>query len=159
MNDRLLRFFFLIFYCVLAQDYTESEKAFITALGLSSYDVLKKSTSKRIVCYDNVGCFENTPPFNNAAFYLPISPAESKTDFQLYTIGIGPDRLSYTNESSIKFSKYNKNYPLKIVIHGFQNSGLSPWVIQIVNNLLVAVIIIFYSTCAQDEIVSFIFIT
>jgi hypothetical protein len=148
----------LIFYRVLAQDYTESEKAFITALGLSSYDVLKKSTSKRIVCYDNVGCFENTPPFNNAAFYLPISPAESKTDFQLYTIGIGPDRLSYTNESSIRFSKYNKNYPLKIVIHGFQNSGLTPdiqtyWVIQIVNNLLVAVIIkfLFYMCSRQNH--------
>jgi hypothetical protein len=158
MNDRLLRFFFLIFYCVLAQDFTESEKAIITALGLSSYDVLKKSTSKRIVCYDNVGCFENTPPFNNAAFYLPISPAESKTDFQLYTIGIGPDRLSYTNESSIRFSKYNKNYPLKIVIHGFQNSGLTPdiqtyWVIQIVNNLLVAVIIkfLFYMCSRQNH--------
>ena len=142
MNQKLLlRYFYLIFYCVLSQDYSESEKKFIASLGLSSSDVLKKATSRRIVCYDDVGCFDNTPPFNNAAFYLPISPAESKTDFQLYTSAIGPDRLSYVNENSIRFSKYNKNYPLKIVIHGFQNSGLTPWVIQIVNNLLEAVII------------------
>lgn len=144
-NEKLKKGFlllniFLKFHFILTQDFSDTDINFVRFLGLSSSDVLRKQPQKSIVCYDNVGCFDNNPPFNNAAFYLPISPNELKTQFLLYTSQIGTDRLSYTDENSIQNSKFNKNYPLKIVIHGFQNTGFTPWVIKIVNHLLIAVI-------------------
>ena len=69
--------------------------------------------------------------------YLPIAPEDLKTDFQLYTnlIPNDTDTLSYLDEESVRSSRYDKRYPLKILIHGFQNTGKDKWIIQIANKI------------------------
>ena len=136
--------FYLMLQYLLVNGFTESEIKFARTLGYSISELSKNPSPIGTVCYDIVGCFNNNPPFNNAAFYLPISPDKLKTNFQLYTSAIGPDRLNYADENSIRNSKYSKDYPLKIVIHGFQNTGQTPWVIRMINNILVAVRFLFF---------------
>lgn len=101
-----------------------------------------KVDTRKTVCYEYVGCFDTNPPFNNVGFYVPVSPNVLKTKFSLYRSSKNmkiTDTLSYFNESSIKNSRYNKNFALKVVIHGFQNTGQTPWVLDLAKNLLIAV--------------------
>ncbi|XP_078319406.1 pancreatic lipase-related protein 2-like isoform X2 [Crassostrea virginica] len=85
--------------------------------------------ANKTVCYDHVGCFNNLPPFDNAAFDLPRSPEEVGTEFLLFTRGnpSSPDRLSYVSQTSISSSHYRGDIPTKIIIHGFANTVNTRW--------------------------------
>ncbi len=80
------------------------------------------------VCYEFVGCFNNSYPFDNAAYFLPIDPSIAQTEFFLYTQKNpkNPEMLSYKNELS-ESTNYDPRYPLKIFIHGFTDTGLKRW--------------------------------
>jgi hypothetical protein len=80
------------------------------------------------VCYDDVGCFDNFPPFNNAGNYLPVAPEEINPEFLLFTRKSleNEEYLYYKDESSILNSKFDKNLPLKLIIHGFSNNKSTP---------------------------------
>jgi hypothetical protein len=81
------------------------------------------------VCYDNVGCFNNLPPFDNAAFDLPRAPADIGTKFLLFTRTNphNPDTLEYVSQASIASSHYQRNLPTKLIIHGFSNNVRTQW--------------------------------
>ena len=80
------------------------------------------------VCYDDVGCFDNFPPFSNAGNYLPVAPEDINTEFLLFTRKNleNEDTLNYKDESSILNSKFDRNLPLKLIIHGFGNNKTTP---------------------------------
>jgi hypothetical protein len=91
------------------------------------------------VCYDYVGCFSNSEPFNNAALYLPIAPEVLNTKFFLYT-GLNEnvsEELNYRSEDTIRLSKFNRNNTVKIIIHGFNNNASLPWIMNMAKAILV----------------------
>jgi len=85
-----------------------------------------------------VGCFNNTVPYNNTANYLPDSPAEIGTEFILFTRANSNQRqyISYKDTKTIKQSSFNRNLPLKILIHGFSNTIEKPWLHEMKDELL-----------------------
>jgi hypothetical protein len=88
------------------------------------------------ICFDDlIGCFSNISPFTNALGYLPIDPDILNTEFKLYTLGKldEPDDITYRNKYTLLSSSYDPRYPLKFIIHGFQNSAKKdkdPWVFE-----------------------------
>ena len=72
------------------------------------------------------GCFDNNFPYNNSFNYLPVAPEKIGTKFRLFTNRRDEDvkeYISYDDDNSILKSKFNKINPVRIVIHGFQNTG------------------------------------
>ncbi|XP_046330810.2 pancreatic lipase-related protein 2-like [Haliotis rufescens] len=88
--------------------------------------------TNQTVCYPVVGCFSNSPPFNNTVFVLPVTPEALGSGFWLYTReSIGNDdydELNYTDLSSVTASKFEPKKPTKIIVHGFNNNGNTSWV-------------------------------
>lgn len=81
------------------------------------------------MCYKYVGCFNNLPPFDNAAYDLPRSPEEIGTEFLLFTQRnpSNPDRLDYVSQSSVVSSHFQSSIQTKIIIHGFANTVKTTW--------------------------------
>lgn len=92
-----------------------------------------------------IGCFSNNPPFNNTQLYLPIDPILIDTSFQLFTKKnpTAGQFLSYRNVKTIENSNFDKNLPLKIVVHGFQNDINSSWLYKLKDALLT----VMYGSC------------
>ncbi|XP_067677583.1 pancreatic lipase-related protein 2-like [Haliotis asinina] len=90
------------------------------------------ASDNKTVCYPVVGCFSNSPPFDNAASVLPITPEALGTGFMLYTRkSTGPedyDELNYTDPSSVTASQFEPQKLTKIIVHGFANGGNTSWV-------------------------------
>jgi len=95
--------------------------------------------SASAVCYDNLGCFENAPPFDNAAKQVPQAPAQVGTKFLLFKKATrnGPAKqLSYTDINVIKASGFDSALPVKILIHGFSENENSKWLNKMKNAFL-----------------------
>lgn len=76
------------------------------------------------VCYQSVGCFSKSNPFNNSLGELPDSPHEIKIRTFLWTKD-NPTishELNYLDLTSISDSTFNAARPTKILIHGFMSS-------------------------------------
>ena len=92
------------------------------------------------VCYDDLGCFSDDPPFNNAIGHLPQSPAEIGTRFFLYTkAGASPELLDYNDPDGVNGSTFDPHAPTKIIIHGFRNTDKQEWVVEMRNAFLTTV--------------------
>lgn len=90
------------------------------------------------VCFDSLGCFQDTKPFGFTLFRpigkLPNSPEKIDTTFFLFN-------RNYMNGRSVKSgidmpSGYLPKAPTKVIIHGLGNSATSDWVIEMKNALL-----------------------
>lgn len=91
------------------------------------------------VCYPVVGCFDNYPPFDNAALEVPQDPSIVDTHFLLFTrtTPTQPDLLQYNkNDQSILNSKFNSSQWLRIIVHGFTNNRQSAWISRLTEELL-----------------------
>lgn len=92
---------------------------------------------QRTVCYEEIGCFENTSPFNNALSFLPESPTEIGVIYQLFTRKNrdSPQTLT-TNTNVIRSSNFNGNKATKFIIHGYQDNTTNPWVTNMKDAIL-----------------------
>lgn len=90
------------------------------------------------ICYDELGCFENSAPFNNTGNYLPIHPDLIGTEFLLFSRANPTEyqTLTYKDLTSIQDSKYNRNLPLKFIIHGFSNNRETLWIKKLKDAIL-----------------------
>ncbi|KAL3869915.1 hypothetical protein ACJMK2_042537 [Sinanodonta woodiana] len=92
---------------------------------------------KRRVCYEEIGCFENTSPFNNALSFLPRSPSEIDVMYQLFT---RKNRDSHqtltTNTNTIRSSNFNGDKATKFIIHGYLDNAASTWVTDMKDAIL-----------------------
>ena len=79
--------------------------------GVCTTSTTENPYENRTVCYKYVGCFNNLPPFDNAAYDLPRSPEEIGTEFLLFTRRnpSNPDRLDYVSQSSVVSSHFQNN--------------------------------------------------
>ena len=94
------------------------------------------------ICFDEVvGCFSNKAPFNNTGNYLPVAPDVLKTEFLYFSRKNVEEEqsLSYSDLDTIRNSNFDKDLPLKIIIHGFANNRSTPWVLQMKRALLLEV--------------------
>ncbi|XP_052686467.1 pancreatic lipase-related protein 2-like [Crassostrea angulata] len=97
--------------------------------GICTTSTTENPYENRTVCYKYVGCFNNLPPFDNAAYDLPRSPEEIGTEFLLFTRRnpSNPDRLDYVSQSSVLSSQFQSSVQTKIIIHGFANTVKTTW--------------------------------
>lgn len=97
-----------------------------------------RNVTLRTVCYPDVGCFDDSPPFNNAKGSLPRSPQYLNVGLRLFT-RLNPTSyqlLSYVNSSVTAASNFKSTRKTKFVIHGFINTGDEPWVNELKDALL-----------------------
>lgn len=101
----------------------------LSKAGLCTTSTTENPYENRTVCYKYVGCFNNLPPFDNAAYDLPRSPEEIGTEFLLFTRRnpSNPDRLDYVSQSSVVSSNFKSSAQTKIIIHGFANTVKTTW--------------------------------
>ncbi|XP_062601983.1 uncharacterized protein LOC134263629 [Saccostrea cucullata] len=85
--------------------------------------------ANKTVCYDHVGCFNNLPPFDNAAFDLPLSPNQIGTQFLLFTRRNrnNADILDYVSHATVHNSHFSSTQKTKFIVHGFANSVKTAW--------------------------------
>lgn len=103
---------------------------FVSKAGVySTTSTTENPYENKTVCYKYVGCFNNLPPFDNAAYDLPRSPEEIGTEFLLFTQRnpSNPDRLDYVSQSSVVSSHFQSSIQTKIIIHGFANTVKTTW--------------------------------
>ena len=102
--------------------------------------IATKSEPKNItVCYPVVGCFDNNPPYDNAALEVPQSPEVIDTHYVLFTQESpnNPEVLSYNiDDQVIKESSFNASRWLRIIVHGFINNRDSSWIKPLKDELL-----------------------
>ncbi|KAL8590214.1 hypothetical protein ACOMHN_010409 [Nucella lapillus] len=71
------------------------------------------------VCYDYVGCFSNTAPFNNTNFELPQTPAHVNTTFMLYTRRSSEEMdfevLPYKNDTPLPSSNFDPSHMTRVI--------------------------------------------
>ncbi|XP_071811294.1 pancreatic triacylglycerol lipase-like [Apostichopus japonicus] len=85
------------------------------------------------VCYDEIGCFSNEPPFRDLPdrpiSYLPQSRADVGTTFLLNTPSnpSAYDSLSTYDTSTISASNLNPSLPTKVIVHGYTENGYVDW--------------------------------
>ncbi|XP_077981911.1 inactive pancreatic lipase-related protein 1-like [Glandiceps talaboti] len=96
------------------------------------------------VCYEELGCFTNDPPFydppHRPLSYLPEDPSHIDTGFTMYsrlnpTVG---HVLSAYDQSTVMSSFYNPALPTKIIIHGYLEYGDTLWMHQTKDEFLKA---------------------
>lgn len=89
------------------------------------------------VCYDLLGCFDTSYPHNNTGI-LPQSPEEIQTQFVLFTRKNRNNRqyLSYKDDNTITNSKFNRNLPVKIIVHGFACTIDKAWMHEMKDAIL-----------------------
>ncbi|XP_077987390.1 pancreatic lipase-related protein 2-like [Glandiceps talaboti] len=81
------------------------------------------------VCYGDLGCFNNDPPYDNSPF-LPQDPADVATGFWLYTEHnmVNYQVIDRNDPASLENSNFDKNKDTKFLIHGWTSSGTTGWV-------------------------------
>ncbi|KAH9492576.1 Pancreatic lipase- protein 2 [Bulinus truncatus] len=91
------------------------------------------------VCYGVLGCFNNSPPFNNTHGVLPQSPEELDVRIWLFTRNNkdSQDVLNFTLDTTVSTSHFDHNKETKFVIHGFSSSfEKTPWIFEMKDKLL-----------------------
>ncbi|KAK6188484.1 hypothetical protein SNE40_004650 [Patella caerulea] len=103
-------------------------------LALSTQGLFFKSK----VCYDELGCFMNAEPFNNALDELPESPEAVNATLNLFTRKnpTTSQLLRYQDKTTISNSNYNPSIPTKILVHGFLSNGHQEYMIQLTKTFL-----------------------
>lgn len=95
-----------------------------------------------MVCYGEIGCFEDTGPFGYIDM-LPSSPEEISTRFLLYSgrsrgdiplLDIPFSNMSYVWTWAAK--AFNSSAPTKIIVHGFGSSCSHVWVYEMRSALM-----------------------
>ncbi|KAJ8020395.1 Inactive pancreatic lipase-related protein 1 [Holothuria leucospilota] len=88
------------------------------------------------VCYPDLGCFNNLPPFldipNRPVSPLPESREEVGTEFVLNTpannFDFEYDVISNLVPGSLESSHFDPSLETKILVHGYGESGYSDWI-------------------------------
>ncbi|PIK44729.1 putative pancreatic triacylglycerol lipase [Apostichopus japonicus] len=88
------------------------------------------------VCYPDLGCFNNLPPFldipDRPVSPLPDSREDVGTEFVLNTPSNGfdfeYDIISNLVPDSLANSNFDPNLETKILVHGYGESGYSSWI-------------------------------
>ncbi len=80
------------------------------------------------ICYDEYGCFINTPPFGGTPqrliSTLPQSPQTVNTTFTLFNNNV----LNGEEITSLNFHQnYIDSIPTKIIVHGYTSNELNMW--------------------------------
>ncbi|XP_070537995.1 pancreatic lipase-related protein 2-like [Ptychodera flava] len=81
------------------------------------------------VCYGDLGCFTNNPPYDNTNF-LPQDPSVVNVGFGLYT-KLNPttyQEISRHDPFSLAISNFDKNADTKFLIHGWTSNAGTGWV-------------------------------
>ena len=84
------------------------------------------------ICYDGHGCYYKNDTYSNF-WALPDSPEYINTVFYLYTEAeqTNPQVISYSDPKTITGSRFKKDKPTTIFIHGFGDSVKTAWMPQI----------------------------
>ena len=91
------------------------------------------------MCYGRYGCFSDDAPFDRPVPSLPGDPREIGTQFLLYTRltrKVGESVDIHNINVSLKASAFNTTHKVRIIIHGYTQSGGSAWVLKMVKELL-----------------------
>ncbi|KAL1423430.1 hypothetical protein MTO96_021111 [Rhipicephalus appendiculatus] len=95
-------------------------------------------TSNDSACYPLVGCFRTRDPLT-VPLSFPDSPEKVNTSFLLYSRQNrnSPLRLDYRSRASIeRLNLFRERKPLKLIVHGWHESGDSEWVLEAKDSLL-----------------------
>ena len=91
------------------------------------------------VCYGDLGCFSDDPPYDGFPDFPPRSPDTINTRFLLYT-RVNPDlymRVDRYDEDSLHYSTFNPLRKTFFVIHGYtENGAREDWINDIKDLLL-----------------------
>ncbi|XP_077987386.1 inactive pancreatic lipase-related protein 1-like [Glandiceps talaboti] len=81
------------------------------------------------VCYDDLGCFTDDPPYDNTGSFPPQSPEEQDITFLLYTRQnrVTPNILTRKDVLGLAESNFDPSRPTKFVIHGYTGNGYNGW--------------------------------
>ncbi|KAH6920851.1 hypothetical protein HPB50_028161 [Hyalomma asiaticum] len=95
-------------------------------------------TSNDSACYPLVGCFRTRDPLT-VPLSFPDPPETVNTSFLLYSRQNpnSPLRLDYRSRASIeRLNLFRERKPLKLIVHGWHESGDSEWVLEAKDSLL-----------------------
>lgn len=90
------------------------------------------------VCYEHVGCFSNQDRLTVPSSF-PSEPEIVNTKFLLYSRSNrkSPERLDYRPNSPLgRLTQFQQRKPLKLLVHGFFESGDTKWIKDIKDALL-----------------------
>ncbi|KAL3889396.1 hypothetical protein ACJMK2_001740 [Sinanodonta woodiana] len=89
------------------------------------------------VCYNEIGCFGNNSPFNNALLVLPQSPTEVGVRYFLFTRKNGNIPQILTADRKVVLnSNFNGEKGTRFIIHGYKGKASDPWVTDMKDALL-----------------------
>jgi len=98
------------------------------------------------VCYNHIGCFQNTPPYTNSLGKLPKSPDYIRPSFTLHTrqnVNSTSQQLDPYRPSTITASSYDVHHKTAFIVHGFHGTKNDEWVQPLVKALLDEVWVVF----------------
>jgi hypothetical protein len=91
------------------------------------------------VCYNHIGCFQNTPPYTNSLGKLPKSPDHIRPSFTLRTrqnVNSTSQQLDPYRPSTITASRYDVHHKTAFIVHGFHGTKTDDWIQPLVKALL-----------------------
>jgi hypothetical protein len=91
------------------------------------------------VCYNNIRCFQNTPPYTNSLGKLPKPPDHIRQSFTLHTrqnVHFTSQQLDPYRPSTITASSYDVHHKTAFIVHGFHGTNTDEWIQPLVKALL-----------------------
>ena len=91
------------------------------------------------VCYNNIRCFQNTPPYTNSLGKLPKPPDHIRQSFTLHTrqnVHFTSQQLDPYRPSTITASSYDVHHKTAFIVHGFHGTNTDEWIQTLVKALL-----------------------
>lgn len=99
------------------------------------------------VCYNHIGCFQNTAPYTNSLGKLPNSPDHIRPSFTLHTrqnVNSTSQQLDPFRLSTITASNYDVHHKTAFIVHGFHGTKSDEWIQPLVKALLDEVWLVLY---------------
>jgi hypothetical protein len=95
----------------------------------------------KTICYKNVGCFSNLPPYRNTHGTLPLSPDSINTTFSLHTRQnpTHAQHLDPYNPESLNASHFDGLRKTVFIVHGYHTTENKDWIIHMTAALLAEV--------------------